>query len=295
MCVWGNENMLFYDAKADKLRPLGDAEDEEVRKDWFEESTLVFEGDFSCPEDKPQLVDVVLGLYGFILQVRGTGPTQTSGTQQTTKRISRDRANRKTKDIRQQMASSMLHPLIVKNFQRCFPAEYFHDLPELMQTMLQTDEELKQTVSSRQSQQSLMRQGTYTSREIRSAYGSPSKRQSAVGRFKRWSVTLAHVPPILSGAAAASRRASTAVSKRSSRVVPSIMHAPVPLEASAAASSKASRGVPSPSIPLGPEQLAMASILAARQSVKESVATTRSRGRAGGVIELADLNDSLDT
>lgn len=271
MCVWGNENMLFYDAKADKLRPLGDAEDEEVRKDWFEESTLVFEGDFSCPEDKPQLVDVVLGLYGFILQVRGTGPTQTSGTQQTTKRISRDRANRKTKDLRQQMASSMLHPLIVKNFQRCFPAEYFHDLPELMQTMLQTDDELKETVSSRQSQQSLMRQGTYTSREIRSAYGSPSKRPSAVGRFKRWSVTLAHVPPILSGAAAASRRASTSVSKRSSRVVPS------------------------PSIRLGPEQLDMASILAARKSVKESVAATRSRGRAGGVIELADLNDSLDT
>eukprot|EP00964_Phaeocystis_antarctica_P107668 scaffold72347_cov60-Phaeocystis_antarctica.AAC.1 len=164
-----------------------------------------------------------------------------------------------------------------------------------MQTMLQTDEELKQTVSSRQSQQRLMRQGTYSLREIRSTYGSPSKRQSAVGRFKRWSVTLAHVPPILSGAAAASRRASTAVSKRSSRVVPSIMHAPVPLEASAAASSKASRGAPSPSIPLGPEQLAMASILAARQSVKESVATTRSRGRAVGVIELADLNDSLDT
>ena len=287
--------MLFYDAKADKLRPLGDAEDEEVRKDWFEESTLVFEGDFSCPEDKPQLVDVVLGLYGFILQVRGTGPTQTSGTQQTTKRISRDRASRKTKDLRQQMASSMLHPLIVKNFQRCFPAEYFHDLPELMQTMLQTDEELKQTVSSRQSQQRLMRQGTYSLREIRSTYGSPSKRQSAVGRLKRWSVTLAHMPPILSGAAAASRRASTTVSKRSSRVVPSILHAPVPLEASAAASSKASRGVPSPSIPLGPEQLAMASILAARQSVKESVAATRSRGRAGGVIELADLNGSLDT
>ena len=30
MCVWGNENMLFYDAKADKLRPLGDAEDEDI-------------------------------------------------------------------------------------------------------------------------------------------------------------------------------------------------------------------------------------------------------------------------
>ena len=157
MCVWGTENMLFYDGDVDRLRPLAEAEDEEgstVRRAWLEESTLVFEGDYSCPEvDKPHLVDLVLGLYGFILRVRGAGPTQTSGTQQTmaadpsrvrwrlatstltrqqtTNRISKDRSFRKTRDLRQQLASSRLHPVIIKNFQRCFPPEYFGDLPEL--------------------------------------------------------------------------------------------------------------------------------------------------------------------
>ena len=305
MCVWGTENMLFYDGDVDRLRPLAEAEDEEgstVRRAWLEESTLVFEGDYSCPEvDKPHLVDLVLGLYGFILRVKGSVTQQTVATdhsfvrwrsatsavvrQQTMTRISQDRADRKTKDLRQQLASSRLHPVIIKNYQRCFPPEYFGDLPELLQNMLSTDEELKKTVSSRQSQQSEMRR---------------------MGRIKRWSVSLAQVPPILSGAAAASRRLASPRSAPSLRVVPSISHAPPPepLEASAsAASSWLSPVVPSPSIPLGPEQLAsilasiplhdLEKVTAARQSVKESVAATRSRGRAG-VLELADLNDSLD-
>ena len=152
--------------------------------------------------------------------------------------------------------------------------------------MLNTDEELKNTVSLRQSQQGEMRQ---------------------VRRLARWSVTLAQiqVPPILSGAAAASRRLASPRSAPSSRVAPSISHAPPPepLEASAAASNRPSRVDPSPSIPLGPEQQAsiLASIplhdleklTAARQGVKESVAAMRSRGQAG-VLELAGLSDSLD-
>ena len=301
--------MLFYDGEADTLRPLDEragSSFHEKDTDWFEESTLVFEGDYSCPEDKSKLVDVVLGLYGFILRVRG--PTQKSGTQQTPKGISGDRASRlqKTKEERIRKASSRLHPLIVKNFPRCFPAQYFGDLPKLMAEMLVTDVELKATVSKRLSQQSLMRQGTC---------GSLTMNPPALNRIRRWSTSLAQAAaPILGGAAAASSGASTAGFRGASKVLPSggssevLPHAPAPNEPSAAASRKASREVlPVPQAPILLDLVARQSLkegvaagvtvlsdLEQQEAVRRSVKVAAARARArAGVLTLADVSDPL--
>lgn len=165
MCVWGSENMLFYDGEAGILRPLDDKEETGV--DWYETSTLVFEGEYSFPDDKEKLVDVVLGLYGFVLRVRASQPTRTPGAQALEHPAARRKRNvRTSRNLMKEAASSRLYPLIARNFLRCFPVQYFGDLPELMTLMLNTDEKLKQTVTKSKAQHVSMKEGSCVSLQL---------------------------------------------------------------------------------------------------------------------------------
>jgi len=140
ICLQGMENMFWYDGKAGILKDLDEPEEVEeeaeekaedkaeereeqeaennagssVTKyhlDWFLESILVTEGDYTNPDNKEELVDVILGLYSMVLS-------------------------------RKDGVSKELHDLIQKNYKRVFPEEYFFDLPQLLERMLASNRRL---------------------------------------------------------------------------------------------------------------------------------------------------------
>ena len=95
---------IFKDGKLCDLNE-GDA------GDWFLDSILVLEGDYTNPENKKEMVDVILGLYAMVL-------------------ISRD------------TRTKHLYELVNKYFERVFPEEYFQDLPYLLSKMVANNQEL---------------------------------------------------------------------------------------------------------------------------------------------------------
>ena len=91
LCTYEYQGMFaYYDGNLVPLQKLG--------SNWIEESILVFEGDYSVPESKGELVDTVLGLYAMTVRLTST-------------------------------SSSELHQLILKHSSRVFPKEFFEDLP----------------------------------------------------------------------------------------------------------------------------------------------------------------------
>ena len=106
MCMWGMNEMYFYNMETGKNEALG--EDAQ----WKYDSIMVFEGDYTNPDNKKEMVDVVLGLYGMVLQ-------------------SKDGV---TKDLFQ---------LLESNMSRVFPAEFFHGLAKRLHHLYDTDPELR--------------------------------------------------------------------------------------------------------------------------------------------------------
>ena len=92
--------MFFFDSG--KLEPLAKDTDK-----WVESSILVFEGDYSQPESRVELVDTVLGLYAMTLH-----DTEKHAT---------------------------LHDLVEKQKKRVFPAEFFEDLPDRLARVMLSD------------------------------------------------------------------------------------------------------------------------------------------------------------
>lgn len=109
MCVSSMDEMFFYDGKQKKLIDLDDTPED--HGDWYQESIMVFEGEYTNPDNKPEMVDVVLGLYAMVIYRKST--------------ISKD-----------------LYELISKCYSRVFPAELFEDLPILLAKMMKDDDEL---------------------------------------------------------------------------------------------------------------------------------------------------------
>jgi len=106
MCMWGMNEMYFYNMETGKNEALG--EDAQ----WKYDSIMVFEGDYTNPDNKKEMVDVVLGLYGMVLQSK-------EGV---------------TKDLFQ---------LLESNDSRVFPAEYFHGLATRLHHLYDNDPELR--------------------------------------------------------------------------------------------------------------------------------------------------------
>lgn len=104
MCVSGTNGMYFYNGKNNKLEPLDDTP-ADGGKDWFLDSIMVIDGDYTNPASKAELVDTILGLYAMVL----------NGKEGTTK---------------------VLHDLIRANYSRVFPAQYFEDLPNMLNTLV---------------------------------------------------------------------------------------------------------------------------------------------------------------
>ena len=80
----------------------------------YEDSILVFEGDYSNPDSLLEMLDLVLGLYAMVLRSKETTTAQ-------------------------------LHNMIVHNHARIFPVKYFGtDLTTIMERIVNEDEELRQ-------------------------------------------------------------------------------------------------------------------------------------------------------
>jgi len=100
MCVSGTDGMYFYNGPAKKLQPLDDTP-EDGGADWFLDSIMVFEGDYTNPDGKAELVDTILGLYAMVLNAKDS----------TTKK---------------------LNELIDSHHKRVFPPQFFEDLPQML-------------------------------------------------------------------------------------------------------------------------------------------------------------------
>ena len=135
MCKSGMENMYFY--KDNQLIAVDDTP-EDKGSDWFEESILVFEGDYTNNSNKGEMVDCVLGLYGLVLMNLNSYDSDVKLSQA---RMIKDQADG-TPHFTMNEAMKNLHDLIKRLHGRTFPAEYFRDLPELLVSMLDTDDEL---------------------------------------------------------------------------------------------------------------------------------------------------------
>lgn len=101
LCVYGTDGMYFYNAN--KLESLSNSGD-----DWFLDSIMVFEGDYTNPEGRAELVDTILGLYTMVLNGKDT----------TTKK---------------------LHELIQTHLKRVFPVEFFEDLPQMLNKLVNAE------------------------------------------------------------------------------------------------------------------------------------------------------------
>lgn len=106
MCLHGMERMFYYDGDSGKLQDL-DTSDSGKDYNWFLESILVFEGEYTNEGNKDELVDVVLGLWSMVLNRKG-----------------------------EESALQKLHDLVKENYQRVFPPQYFSDLPQLLEHMV---------------------------------------------------------------------------------------------------------------------------------------------------------------
>jgi len=113
LSTMGMENMFFF--KNGKLVDLDDTP-EDGGEDWFLDSIMVFEGEFTNPDNKAEMVDVVLGLWAMAIK-------------------GKDGATKK------------LHAMIEKYFTRAFPPELFGELPTMLAEMMGSDTELKRTMS----------------------------------------------------------------------------------------------------------------------------------------------------
>eukprot|EP00316_Scyphosphaera_apsteinii_P017499 CAMPEP_0119333712 /NCGR_PEP_ID=MMETSP1333-20130426/85803_1 /TAXON_ID=418940 /ORGANISM="Scyphosphaera apsteinii, Strain RCC1455" /LENGTH=178 /DNA_ID=CAMNT_0007343845 /DNA_START=1 /DNA_END=534 /DNA_ORIENTATION=- len=92
--------MFLYEDK--QLNPLTDER-------WYYDSIHVFKGDFTCAEDKPKLVDTVIGLWTHAL---------------------------KHHDTSEQV--KVVYDLIIANKASVFPQAYFGDLIELLEDNIQS-------------------------------------------------------------------------------------------------------------------------------------------------------------
>ena len=156
MCKSGMENMYFY--KDNELVSVDDSPEDKAA-DWFEESILVFEGDYTNSSNKDEMVDCVLGLYALVLTNLKSYKSDSGSSLKSHKsdsrlnlksyisgsKLSEARMIKDDGDPRFTMNEAMksLHDLIKRLHGRTFPVEYFGDLPELLVSMLDTDDELR--------------------------------------------------------------------------------------------------------------------------------------------------------
>jgi len=126
MGVCGVEHMyLLKDAQQETLLSLSEMEG------WLESSTYVFEADFTVEEDKHTLVDVILGLYGFMLICFH------DDTENNNDIVSETGTHRRRSFTGSQSATSLAtQKLIQQNRSRVFPEKYVQGLDILLEDQL---------------------------------------------------------------------------------------------------------------------------------------------------------------
>ena len=107
LSTMGMENMFFYDGTKRQLMHLDDTPDN--NDDWFLDSIMVFEGDYTNPENKKEMLDVVMGLYAMAV-------TSKNG------------------------ATKRLNEMITEHFYRVFPVDVCSDLPEMLMNMMKAND-----------------------------------------------------------------------------------------------------------------------------------------------------------
>ena len=162
MCLHGMNDMYFF--HDGNLLNLDDTPDDDG-EDWYADSIMVFEGDYTNPENKFEMVNVILGLYGLVVKSlmygEGGSAISTKGTAASSF-LKAQAAQRKAKP----MASGkdgdpivLLYNLIQKFYPRVFPTYYFGDLPAMMQGMLSSDPALKDFIKNVSTKQGSAMQG----------------------------------------------------------------------------------------------------------------------------------------
>lgn len=117
MCVQGLDGMYFFNGATGKLEDLNDTS-AHGGFDWMKDSICVFAGEYTNPENRPEMVDVVLGMYGMVIQ-------------------------------KKESSTATLYQLIEESFNTVFPSEYFGDLPKLLEEMISaSDLEIKKTITT---------------------------------------------------------------------------------------------------------------------------------------------------
>jgi len=116
MCARGMGNMRYYNNSSHALEPL-DETPEDGGEDWFFDSIMVFEGDYTQPASRRELIDVVLGLYAMVLHTRTDKPH-----------------------------SKKLYDMITAAYHRVFPPGLFEDMPLMLYELMDGDQELRRFV-----------------------------------------------------------------------------------------------------------------------------------------------------
>jgi hypothetical protein len=104
MCSHGMKNMFSWDGKT--LTAL----DEGDNVNWFLDSIMVLDGDYTEDSDREVMVDIILGLYAMVL-TRQKGGDNKGGT-------------------------DMLSQLISENYDKVFPRDHFVDYPKILATLV---------------------------------------------------------------------------------------------------------------------------------------------------------------
>eukprot|EP00966_Prymnesium_polylepis_P114056 2635860-Prymnesium_polylepis.1 len=117
LCQFGMADMHYFNVRTLVSLDEKPKNSLEAEADWFMDSIMVYEGDYTNPENKKEMVDVVLGLYAMVL----------AGKDDKTK---------------------TLYELVSANRSRVFPAEFFDDMPTLLATMMESDPQLMQQMQA---------------------------------------------------------------------------------------------------------------------------------------------------
>jgi len=143
LCTRGMSSMYFYDGALGRILPLDDSPEDEG-EDWFLDSIMVYEGDYTNPDNKAEMLDVVLGLYAMVLHSHHSNANL-----------------------------ARLYRLIMSHTDRVFPREYFADLPEELAKMVEHDDEMVENLSSFTRRSSNAFGGWGVAAEDRADDGSP--------------------------------------------------------------------------------------------------------------------------
>jgi len=124
LCVGGPEGMFVFSSSTVGLVPVVSIEQLHLN-----EIVQVFTADFSVPEDKEQLVPVLLGLYSLLLQWKSVDSHQRTSRRQ-------EDPDWEESSVSREACAVMISQLVEEHSDSIFPKKYFFETPQMVRDLM---------------------------------------------------------------------------------------------------------------------------------------------------------------